>query len=71
MARKHNEDEVLLQLRKKNDVRVTQDGFVLVLNGKSTKGQFQKQNDLGNRSWGKIDFLVNHRGYKLLFTSEF
>lgn len=70
MARKHNEDEVLFQLRKKHDVRVTQNKEVLVLNGKSNKGQFQPQNDLGNGSWGKIDFLVNHCGYRQMFVAE-
>ena len=50
MARKHNEDEVLFQLRKKHDVRVTQNKEVLVLNGKSNKGQLQPQTDLGNVS---------------------
>lgn len=70
MARKHNEDEVLFQLRKKHDVRVTQNKEVLVLNGKSNKGQFQPQHDLGNGSWGKIDFLINHCGYRQKFVAE-
>lgn len=28
-------------------------------------------NDLGNKSWGKIDFLVNYCGYVQLFVPEF
>lgn len=23
-------------------------------------------NNLGNKSWGKIDFLINHKGYRLI-----
>jgi hypothetical protein len=42
----------------------------LTLNGKSNKGQFQPQHDLGNGSWGKIDFLVNHCGYRQMFVAE-
>lgn len=68
MARKHNEDEVLKNLRKKNDVRII-GNQIFVLNGKNPK--HQKQNDLGNGSWGKIDFLRNHKGYVLINVSEF
>lgn len=67
MARKHNEDEVLYRLRKKSDVRVTSFKEILVL-GKRAKN---KQHDLGNGSWGKIDFLVNHCGYRQIFVTEF
>lgn len=67
MARKHNEDEVLYRLRKKQDLRITQNKEILVL-GKNGKN---KQNDLGNGSWGKIDFLVNHCGYRQYFVKEF
>lgn len=67
---KYKEDEVLSQLRKKHDVRITPEKEILVLNGKSNKGQFQKKDDLGNGSWGKIDFLVKHCGYRQMFVSE-
>ena len=30
-----------------------------------------KAHDLGNGSWGKIDFLVNHCNYKRRFVEEF
>lgn len=67
MARKHNEDEVLYRLRKKHDVRITQNKEILVLS------QFAKNklNDLGNGSWGKIDFLVNYCGYRQYFVKDF
>ena len=41
------------------------DRTVSVLTGNGRK------NDLGNGSWGKIDFLVNHCGYTLIRTSKF
>lgn len=73
MARKiYTEEEVLSKLRKKNDCLVRQEGqtkFVLVLNGQGKRQQ--KLNDLGNGSWGKIDFLINHCGYKQRFVEEF
>ena len=68
MARKHNEDEVLFRLRQKNDVKViASEKVIYLLNDLSKK----KQNDLGNSSWGKIDFLVNHCGYRKYFVSDF
>lgn len=70
MTRKHNENEVLSLLRLKHDVRVTLQKEVLILNGKSGKGQFQRMHDLGNGTWGKIDFLVSHCGYKMAFVPE-
>ena len=68
MARKHNEDEVLFQLRKKHDVKI-QGKDILILNGKSKRSQ--KSDDLGNGSWGKIDYLCNHKGYIKRFVSDF
>lgn len=67
---KHDEQKVIAQLSKKHDVKI-KSNQILVLNGKSTKGIFQPINDLGNKSWGKIDFLVNYCGYVQLFVPEF
>lgn len=63
---KHNVDEVLRALSTKRDCRVT-GNFIYVLNG---EGRFSRSNDLGNGSWGKIDFLVNHKGYKLMWVKD-
>jgi hypothetical protein len=68
--RKYDEQKVIAQLSKKHDVKI-KSNQILVLNGKSTKGIFQPINDLGNKSWGKIDFLVNYCGYVQLFVPEF
>lgn len=69
MARKHNLDEVLRSFRTKNDVRINgKDILVLTnmeYNPKTGKTEFNrnKKFDLGNGSWGKIDYLVNYCGY--------
>jgi hypothetical protein len=77
MARKHNEDEVLRAFRIKNDVRIV-NGEIQVLKDTvwSTKEQKtvtnpKKHFDLGNGSWGKIDYLVKYCGYRQIFVSEF
>jgi hypothetical protein len=63
MARKHSVDEVLEALKKKKDCKVnSQEKIVSVLQNK-TRG---KVNDLGNKSWGKIDYLTKYCGYTLL-----
>jgi hypothetical protein len=63
MARKHSVDEVLEALKKKKDCKInSQEKIISVLQNKA----HGKTNDLGNKSWGKIDFLVNYCGYTLL-----
>lgn len=67
---KHTEDEVLKALSKKRDVRVNrQSKEVYLLTG--TNPHYPKSDDLGNSSWGKIDFLVNHCGYRKIPTDKF
>lgn len=57
-------------LQKKNDVRVdTERKLVLLLSGQDK--HFPKANDLGNKSWGVIDFLVNIQGYKVVEVDKF
>ena len=68
MACKHQLDEVLHSLGKKQDCRINETN-ILVLNGKGKKRQ--KQHDLRNGSWGKIDYLVNYCGYRQYFVAEF
>ena len=72
MARKqrYTEDEVLRHLSIKRDVSINpHTRTIQVLNGKSKKSP--KVNDLGNGSWGKIDFLRKYRYYHLIFVDEF
>lgn len=68
MARKHNLDEVRIALKKKHDVMLTSNKEVLLLTGQNPK--YPKSNDLGNGSWGKIDFLVNHCGFRKVYTDK-
>jgi len=80
MARKeHSIDEVLNSLNKKRDCKVdTENKVVEVLKLKvhdknslelidNPKAKF----DLGNGSWGKLDYLKNHMGYTILFVGQF
>ena len=69
---KHSEENVLASLRKKNDVRIDPDKkIIFVLNGLSNKARFKPQNDVGNKSWGKIDYLQKKKGYVLYRVAEF
>ena len=70
MARKHKMDEVLRALAKKHDCRIV-GNVIQVLNGKSIEAKYQLSNDLGNGSWGKIDFLVNHCGFRQMYVVIF
>jgi len=76
MARKHTVGGVLRALRLKNDVKVNGSvimilsDFVYKNNGQKIENP-KKKHDLGNGSWGKIDFLVNHHGYSLYHISDF
>lgn len=57
MARFHDKDMVIKQLEALMGVTVTDEGELIIPRGTAT---------LGNKSWGKVDFLVNHCGYRLV-----
>ena len=79
MARKHKLDEVLRTLIQKNDIRISKNETIIrILYDKvwdRKKGEYidnpRKKHDLGNGSWGKIDFLVNYHGYSIIQVNEF
>ena len=79
MARKHNLDEVLRTLARKNDIRVNSETKTIrilsdyVWNRKTGKDIInpKKKFDLGNGSWGKIDFLINYCDFGLYHVNEF
>jgi len=50
-------DVVVEQLKKLTGVTVTNERELIIPRGTDT---------LGNKSWGKVDFLVNHCGYRLV-----
>lgn len=65
----HNEDEVIRSLSKKSDIRIDSESKIIKVLSKLDKdGNPNKEakNDLGNGSWGKIDFLRNYCGYYLM-----
>lgn len=67
---KHNEMSAILGLKSKHDIKIdTTNKQIFILNGKSKKAP--KKDDLGIGSWGKIDFLINHQGYRKSMVSEF
>ena len=72
--RKHTVEEVLKALSKKHDVRVL-GGTIQVLKPEIEKdGKIIEnpvyQGDLGNGSWGKIDYLRS-QGYVQFYVAEF
>jgi hypothetical protein len=69
MARKNYQiDEVLRSLSRKHDVKVF-GTTIQILTGKDLS--FPRINDLGNKSWGKIDFLKNYCGFKVIHLDKF
>ena len=52
MGRKHRVDEVIRALEKKG-CKIDNTNVI----------DCKKATNLGNKSWGKIDFLVNHCGF--------
>ena len=72
--RKHSVDEVLKSLSKKNDVKVVGNSIqvlkaIVTKDGKDVENPTY-QGDLGNGSWGKIDFLKS-QGYSFIFVGNF
>jgi hypothetical protein len=68
MSRKHNFSDVINSLRKKHDIKIFehQNKICLLFNSAKTK-----KFDLGNKSWGKIDYLVNHCHFHIFFLKSF
>lgn len=70
---KYTVDEVINALSKKKDCRVVvikEDD--ILYKAVFIKNEFAKdhENDLGNGSLGKIDFLCTHKGFKRIYTDE-
>lgn len=57
MARIHSAEEVKEQIVQFASVSITANREVIIPAGTAT---------LGNKSWGKVDYLVNHCGYRLV-----
>jgi len=77
MPRKgYTTDEVIRALSKKKDVRIKGDTIAMLSDFITDKAgntirNPHKINDIGNKSWGKIDYLVNHCHYSLVRVASF
>jgi len=61
---------VCRQLSKKHDIKINYDVEVIeVLTGLSPK--FPAHHDVGNGSWGKIDYLVNIHHWRQIMVDRF
>ena len=72
--RKHTVDEVLKSLSKKNDIRIVGNTIQVIKSQIEKDGQLidnpKHKGDLGNGSWGKIDYLRS-QGYVQFYVAEF
>jgi hypothetical protein len=64
MAKEFTEEQVLADLRRKSDIRVT-GKQIQELKREKSKG------DVGIKTKGKIDFLCGHHSYTHIFVTEF
>ena len=76
MARKqYREDEVLNSLSSKKDIRIIRGEIQILSDYIHIFGEKilnpKKTFDLGNGSWGKIDFLTKNCGYHICFIEKF
>jgi len=63
---KYTVETATRSLSKKKDVKVSGNTVQVI---KSDSPRYT--GDLGNGSWGRIDYLVNHMGYTLIKTGDF
>lgn len=63
-TRNYSEYEVVDQLNKKADIRIT-GSTIQILYGNASKG------DVGIKSKGKIDFLIHYCGYRKTYVKKF
>lgn len=64
----YNESSVLMSLSRKKDIKVDPiQRDIKILNASASS----KNNDLGNGSWGKIDYLTNYLGYHISWVDKF
>ena len=77
MKTKYNEQNVIISLKKKKDIRIWDNNIEILLNkvfDNRTMSKIvnpAKSFDLGNGSWGKIDYLIKEHGYFLFYSARF
>lgn len=74
---KHTQESALRTLGQKNDLRI-RGSKILILTDRvwdNKKGEYvdnpRKKHDIGNKSWGKIDFLTKYYGYSIVNVDKF
>lgn len=65
--KKHTPFTALTSLSRKKDVRILEGGLIAVLSPNSP----HRTNDLGNGSWGRIDYLCKVAGFRLVRVRKF
>ena len=63
-------------LIKKHDLQIKGHTIIILRNKiRDRQGNLinnpKKHNDLGNKSWGRIDSLINHHNFNLIYVSKF
>lgn len=71
MRKNYTIDEACAGLSKKNDVRINGSVIEILTDKITTKegnviDNPKKRNDIGNGSWGKIDYLTKYCGFVLI-----
>lgn len=59
---KYNEVDAIKALNKKNGISINKVGKAITID--------KTNNNLGNSSWGKIDYLTKVHGYVVVFVTE-
>ena len=79
MKNETKENQSLRILGNKRDIKIyTAFKKIQILRNKTWNkktGRYErnpkKHFDLGNKSWGRIDYMVHYQGYTVLFVNEF
>lgn len=60
MGQNYSKQEVVTSLKKKNSLRII-DNKIFILN---------EHDDLGSKSWGKIDYLVSNHDFQTVLVED-
>lgn len=75
--KEHGYNKVVRDLSKKRDIKIVGKTILMLsdfvwskFHGDHVRNKF-KRHDIGNKSWGKIDFLMKEFGYKIKHVESF
>ena len=60
---KHDTDSAIRSLSRKRDVRINPSKKIIKILSNDAP---RKTNDIGNGSWGRIDYLIHQQGFSLI-----